>query len=158
MVWTVTRKTTLDSHGSVKVGARRKTGRVRRVVLVPRVVDALRAHSRVQAAQRLRAGEMWADFGLVFPTWVGTPQDARNLRKDFREVAARAGFPGSFHSLRHYCATAALATAPEAVVSQVLGHARRSTTTDVYGHLRGSDAERIAVAVSVAVNLASPQV
>ena len=39
-----------------------------------------------------------------------------------------------------------------ATVAKVLGHARVSTTTGIYSHLRRSDAERIGVAVSVAVN------
>ncbi|HEY5135735.1 MAG TPA: hypothetical protein VIJ41_08085, partial [Candidatus Nanopelagicales bacterium] len=68
-----------------------------------------------------------------------------------RPLAAGAGFPGSFHSLRHFYASVALSAVPEASVSKVLGHAKRSTTTDVYGHLRESDASTVAVAVSVAV-------
>ena len=43
---------------------------------------------------------------------------------------------------------------PDVTVSKILGHARTSTTTDLYAHLRASDASTAAVAVSVAVKQA----
>lgn len=42
--------------------------------------------------------------------------------------------------------------APDIQVAKVLGHAKTSVTTDMYGHLRDDEARKIAVAVSVAVN------
>jgi Phage integrase family len=94
---------------------------------------------------RLRVGSLWVDYGLVFPSAVGTPQDARNLRKSFRSLAAEVAWPGSFHSIRRYYASRAVATAPDVVVAKLLGHARTSMTTDTYAHLRNSDADRVAL-------------
>jgi len=149
--WKVARTTTRERNGSVALGKRTKTGASRELVLVPEVVASLRGQRAKVAEAQLRAGRLWVDYDLVFPSSVGTPQDARNLRRDLRPLAAGAGFPGSFHSLRHFYASVALSAVPEASVSKVLGHAKRSTTTDVYGHLRESDASTVAVAVSVAV-------
>jgi integrase len=145
------RTTTRDRNGSVALGRRTKTGAGRELVLLPDVVASLRGQRVKVAEAQLKAGRLWVDYDLVFPSSVGTPQDARNLRRDLRPLATAAGFPGSFHSLRHYYASVALSAVPEASVSKVLGHAKRATTTDVYGHLRESDAGMVAVAVSVAV-------
>jgi len=53
------------------------------------------------------------EHALVFPTGIGTPQHSSgNVRRGFREAATAAGFPGSFHALRHYVATAGLSVLP----------------------------------------------
>jgi hypothetical protein len=41
-------------------------------------VELLRAHRRRQAAAGLALGEAWQDFGLVFPSRVGTPMEPDN--------------------------------------------------------------------------------
>ncbi len=46
---------------------------------------------------------------------------------------------------------------PDVTVSKILGHALTSTTTDLYAHLRSSDASKAAVAVSVAVKQAQEE-
>ena len=51
----------------------------------------------------------------------------------------------------------AVTIAPDVTVSKALGHAKTATTTDLYSHLRSDDADRIAVAVSVAAKQAKPQ-
>jgi integrase len=152
-VWHVCRTTTLALDGSVKLGTTTKTGQSRRVALVPEAVAALRAQRVDNAALRL-ACPIWQDFDLVFPSSVGTPQDARNVRKILRPLTDAVGFPGSFHALRHFVASVALSSVPLPVVSKVLGHKRAATTTDLYAHLLESDAGSVAVAVNVAVKAA----
>ncbi len=93
----------------------------------------------------------WQDCDLAFPTSIGTAQDPHNLRRALKPLAMEAGFPGSFHALRHWFASIAVTLVPDVTVAKVLGHARTSTTTDLYSHLRASDASRIAVAVNVAL-------
>ncbi len=79
-------------------------------------------------------------------------QYSHNLRKVLAPIAKQVGFPGSFHGLRHWFATFAMLQAPDIQVAKVLGHAKTSVTTDMYGHLRDDEARKIAVAFSVAVN------
>jgi integrase len=83
------------------------------------------------------AGEHWQEYGLIFPSKVGTPDDPSNLRKDFIKVLSRAGLPiMRFHDLRHTAASLMLNNGvPPIVVSRILGHAKPSITLDVYGHL-----------------------
>jgi integrase len=86
------------SRGTVK---RSKDGR-RTVALPPRAVAALKAHRARQAAEKLAAGPLWHDEGLVFASEVGTPIDPSHLRRVFARIAKRAGLEGAFpYLLRH---------------------------------------------------------
>jgi integrase len=68
---------------------------------------------------------------------MGNPLDASNLRKDFLRILFEAGLPMMrFHDLRHTAASLMFNHGiPVIVVSRRLGHAKASTTLDIYGHL-----------------------
>jgi integrase len=69
-----------------------KTEKSRRSLGLPQLaVDALREHRRRQEEERLLAGALWQDHGLVFCTSVGTPLDAGNVRRMFKDVCKSAG-------------------------------------------------------------------
>ena len=83
---------------SDRAGGDTKTPRSRRTLRLAQIaVDALR---RRKAADRLKAGEMWQDTGLVFTTTIGTMLDQHNIRRGFRQITRAAGLgdqwcPGS---------------------------------------------------------------
>jgi integrase len=151
-VWTVASTTTLTATGGVVVGERTKTSEGRRLTLLQSTTAQLRQQRRRVSALRLKAGPMWRDHDLVFPSSIGTPQHSANVRKPFREAASAAGFPGSFHALRHFVATVGLSSLPVAVVSKQLGHRRSTLTTDTYGHLLADDSATLAALVSALVS------
>ena len=78
------------------------------------------------------------ELDLVFPTEVGTPEDANNmLKRRFYPALRRAGLPKvRFHDLRHTYASLLVAQGehPKYIQSQ-LGHSSIQVTMDVYGHL-----------------------
>ncbi len=152
--WHLSRTTTLNIDGQVVVGDRTKTGDARLVHLQPDAISALRTQKARVASVRLKHGKMWQENDLVFPTHVGTPQDARNLRKDLRVIAEEAGYRHSFHELRHVFATVAASEVSMASLSKVLGHRRLSTTSDLYAHLYDPDAAKATKAVSDALGIA----
>lgn len=154
-VWRVGRTTTLDRAGRLIVRDRTKTGDARILPLPPAAVEALRSQKLAVAAQRLRVGPNWQENGLVFPSAVGTPQDPRNLRKPFRDLASACGFPGSFHELRHFYASVSATEVSIASLSKILGHKRQATTTDTYGHLYPGDAAKAGKAVQRALGRAA---
>ena len=43
-----------------------------------------------QAEDRLAAGPLWQDHGLVFASAVGTPMDDHNVRRMFRAITEEA--------------------------------------------------------------------
>ena len=150
--WIISTTTTTTATGAVRIGDRTKTGASRVVVLPPETMRLLRKQRKTVAAMQLHAGALWQDLGLVFPSGIGTVQHSQNVRTDFRTAALATGFPGSFHALRHFAASAALAQLPVAVVAKQLGHRKTSLTTDVYGHLLPDNAASMGQLVSALVS------
>ena len=115
-----------------------KTARSRRTVPLPQVtVDALRLLQERHAESRVKAGEFWEDWGLVFSTEVGTPIHPRNDYRDFQLIVERAGLRRvRLHDLRHTAASLMLAQGvPARVVMEVLGHSQISITLNTYTHV-----------------------
>lgn len=82
---------------------------LRTVALPPRAVAALRAQKARQAAERLAAGELWRDHGLVFARQDGSPVDPNSFRRAFDRIAKRAGLAAGFpYLMRHTCVSLAL--------------------------------------------------
>jgi integrase len=89
---------------SVRQHGDTKTRKSRRTIGLPQAsVDALRVHRDLQAADRLKAGGAWQDHDLVFSSRIGTPLDARNIRRQFRDIADAAGLGRGWtpQELRH---------------------------------------------------------
>jgi integrase len=74
--------------------------------------------------------------GLMRPT--GRPLSPRMVTRVFRRYADRAGLPGTIrlHDLRHTAITNAISQGEDILlVAAFAGHAKTSTTVDVYSHL-----------------------
>lgn len=77
------------------------------------------------------------DWGLVFPSEVGTPLGHSNLLQAFRRVLKLAGLPEElrFHDLRHTAGSLMLDSgALMHNVSRLLGHSSISVTERIYAH------------------------
>ncbi len=116
-----------------------KTARSRRRInLSPATVAALRAHRKLQLEERMAKAGLWEDHDLVFPSSVGTPKSQRNLNREFKAAAKRAGLPEHFklYDLRHTCATLLLSrNIHPKYVQELLGHASIALTLDTYSHV-----------------------
>jgi integrase len=114
---------------------RNKSRRLRLTVLALKV---LKRHNVAQEQEKLKAGSLWQEAGLVFTTRIGTPLDVSNLTYgSFRPLLERAGLPRRrIHDLRHTFATLLLSkgTHPK-IVQEMLGHATISQTIDTYSHV-----------------------
>ncbi len=85
-------------------GGDTKTAKSRRTLALPQMaVQAIREHCKRQAEDRLAAGALWQDHGLVFASAIGTPLDAANVRREFRKIteAAVLGTGWAPRDLRH---------------------------------------------------------
>ncbi|GGL22871.1 tyrosine-type recombinase/integrase [Planomonospora parontospora] len=131
-----------------------KTKRSRRTLcLTPELVDVLKRHRAAHNAERLQAGQEWAEHGLIFPTAFGSPSDPDNFSRLFSRLSQKAGL-GHWHphELRHSGASLMLAQGtPLHVVSEILGHASIAITKDVYGHLVEGDKRAATTAISGAL-------
>jgi integrase len=115
-----------------------KNGKGRSIRLTPQSAEALRSHLERQLEEIDNLGDLYRDQGLVFPSQVGTPMNARNLTaRSFKRVLTRAGLRDlRFHDLRHTFATLMLQNGEHPkVVQEMLGHATIAITMDTYSHV-----------------------
>jgi integrase len=125
-------------RGRAVIKPRPKTEASRRTLAVdPVIMDALEVHRERWQAQRVRADDTWQDNDLVFVSSLGTPINPNNLQRDYLRLIALAGVPRiRIHDLRHTHITLAIqAGAPIGAVSRRAGHARVSTTMDIYAQV-----------------------
>ena len=114
-----------------------KNGKARTITPAPWVMKLLRAHRGRQNEQRIKAGELWEDSGLVFTGELGHHLAIHTVYSAFKTVAASIGRPDArFHDLRHSYAVAAIRSGDDIkTVQGNLGHATAAFTLDVYGHV-----------------------
>ena len=81
-------------------------------------------------------GARWQENDLVFPTTIGTPLDYKRVTKEFKHLLRLAGLPSlRLHDLRHTSLNALMEMGtPVNTVQRRGGHAKPSTTIDIYGH------------------------
>ena len=115
-----------------------KTARSRRTVPLPAsAVAALRRHRSRQGEERLLAGALWRDSGIVFASTIGTLLEPRNVNRRFEVLRDRAALPWlRLHDLRHACATLLLAQGVDPrTIMELLGHSAIGVTMNTYTHV-----------------------
>jgi integrase len=124
---------------SVREGGDTKTRRSRRSLALPlRTVSALRAHRSLQERDREMAGQLWQDFDLVYTSSLGTPLDAANVRRAFRQVLKTADLDHHAwtpRELRHsFVSLLSDDGVSLADIADLCGHSGTSVTERVYRH------------------------
>jgi integrase len=121
---------------SDRAGGDTKTPKSRRTLRLAQIaVDALRRRKAGQAADRLKAGEVWLDSGLVFTTTIGTMLDQHNIRRGFRQITRAAGLGDEWvpRELRHtFVSIMSAGGVPVGEIARLAGHQQTSTTELVY--------------------------
>lgn len=114
-----------------------KNSKARTITAAPFVMECLRHRKIEQAKERLLAGPLWQQSGLVFTDATGNHITKPTLYRAFKKAAASIGRPDArFHDLRHSYAVAALRSGDDIkTVQGNLGHATAAFTLDVYGHV-----------------------
>ncbi|MFI6458275.1 tyrosine-type recombinase/integrase [Streptosporangium amethystogenes] len=102
----------------------------------PELLALLKAHRKIQAAERLKAGDRWEDHDLVFATRHGGPIERTEDWKVWKTILKQAGVRDiRVHDARHTAATLLIEQGVNIrVVQEVLGHTR-VTTTERYAHV-----------------------
>lgn len=131
-----------------------KTAKGRRTIALPETaISALRAHRTRQLEERMRAGPLWNEHGLVFPRGDGEPLNGQGVTRHLQMVMERGGLPRKrFHDLRHSCASLLLAQGvPMKLIQVTLGHTSMKTTADIYAHVAPDLREQVASAMDGAL-------
>lgn len=138
-----------DRSGTLEFSEPKNASR-RTVGLPQRAVSALRSHRKAQTEERLQAGSLWSDSGLVFTNRTGGPLDAQNVvNRSYKPLLKRAGLPTiRFHDLRHSCLSL-LAQRGEPIrdLQALAGHATAAFTLQRYTHHYDASARRTADAM-----------
>jgi integrase len=127
-------------RGHLYLGETKNRGSLRPLKLPDRVRDALRAHKRRQAEDRLRVGSSWRPSDLVFTTSVGTAINPNNLRRSFRALTGKAQLPGRWvpNELRHSAATLMYGSGVSLeAIADILGHSSTRMLEQHYRHATG---------------------
>lgn len=127
---------TVSVWRSDRAGGDTKTPRSRRTLKLPRIaVEALMERKAIQAADRLKAGELWQDEDLVFTTATGVMLDQRNIRREFRLITKAAGLGTDWvpRELRHtFVSIMSEGGVLVEEIARVAGHKQTSTTELIY--------------------------
>jgi integrase len=131
----VSRSLILQDGGPTMTIPKTKTS-IRTISVGPSVVEALQAHRRHQAQDRLAASNWSGDEELIFANATGGRLRPDYVTPRLKRLVAEAGLPWiTVHGLRHTMASLALQNGVDiATVSQRLGHADTSITTRIYLH------------------------
>ena len=108
---------------------------VRTIYLPVRAKDAL-LEIRAISAELAEGKPDFNPYNLVFCTEAGHPLEIKVLDDGFQQILADLQIKSvNLHATRHTFATEALQKTTDIItVSEILGHARPSTTLDMYGH------------------------
>ena len=123
---------------SARRGGDTKTPKSRRSLVLPkRTLDALIAHKKRRAAERLAAGEDWHHHNLVFCHADGRPYTRDGLNWRFGQVTRRAGI-GHWHAHegRHTAVSIMSSNGvPIQDITDTVGHKSTHVTETVYRHV-----------------------
>jgi len=128
----------VDNRPVLRIDETKTVGSRRTIAIDTATAEALRAHHAHQATEKLAAGELYCDKGLVFCDEIGQPVSPDWFTRATKRFATAAGVPPltPHPAGRHTFATLALsAGVASKVVAERLGHASITTTLDRYSHV-----------------------
>ena len=114
-----------------------KTSTVRFIKLPAETMDLLKQYRGWYLEQRLKNGDRWHDTDLLFVKDNGEPMIPDSITAWLRKFSIRYGLPHiNPHAFRHTMASILINEGKDVVaISKRLGHAKVSTTTDIYSHV-----------------------
>lgn len=131
-----------SGEASIKVGSTKTKNSIRKIPLLPSVEVILDRQTQLVEELQGKAGPVWEENTLVFPTDRGRIHDASGMRTSLGRILKRAGLPHiTIHALRHTYATTALNSGVAAQnVAKLLGHKDGATTLKFYAHYIDAEA------------------
>ena len=114
-----------------------KTGTVRFIKLPAETMELLRQYRRWYMELKIKNGDRWQDTGFLFVKENGEPMIPDGITAWLSEFSKRHNLPHiNPHAFRHTMASILINSGKDVVsVSKRLGHAKVSTTTDIYSHI-----------------------
>lgn len=114
-----------------------KTGNIRYVAIPSETMQLLKTYRAWYSELRLKNGDRWQDSGYLFVQDNGAPMNPHSLSAWLHEFSQRHNLPSIHpHKFRHTMASLLYFSGVDSItISKRLGHAKVSTTTDMYSHI-----------------------
>lgn len=114
-----------------------KTGNTRYIPLPEETIKILELYRGAQSDLRLAMGDRWQESDYVFTREDGSPVRPDCITQWLSDFSSRHGLPHiNPHAFRHTAASVLISRGSDIVtVSKMLGHAKVSTTEDIYSHV-----------------------
>lgn len=132
-----------------------KTKSSERVIAIPNeLATILKGHKKWQEERNEALGTRWIDRGTVVTGMEGEYLSGGYLNSTLKKLLKKHNLPDlHVHDLRHANASLLInAGVPVKFISEHLGHSNTKTTEDVYAHVYNSTAEKVAAAISNALD------
>lgn len=120
-----------------------KTHDTRYIKIDPELIAQLKLYRSWYNGLRLKNGDRWIDTGYVFTRDNGDLMNPDNITQWIGDFSKKVGLHVYPHKFRHSMASLMIANHVNIVtVSKRLGHAKVSTTSDIYSHaIKEADAQ-----------------
>ena len=131
----------ITGHGAILNGTKTKSSN-REISMPSLLVETLRAYKIEQDDIKEILGDKWENSGAIMINSFGARLHPEMVNCWLNEIIDKLGFEHkTVHSLRHTNVTLQIMQGvPLPIVSARVGHARTSTTTDIYTHfIKSSD-------------------
>ena len=114
-----------------------KTGNIRRISLPSETMQLLKVYRAWYSELQLKNGDRWQNSGYLFVQDNGAPMNPDSLTDWLNKFSKRYGIPNVHpHKFRHTMASLLYFGGLDSItISKRLGHAKVSTTTDIYSHI-----------------------
>lgn len=127
-----------------------KTGESRNIKLPRETMQLLRLYRAHYYGLKLKNGDRWIESGYVFTCDNGAAMNPDTVTQWLADFAKKYDLPHIHpHKFRHTMASLLISNGTDTLtVSKRLGHAKVSTTTDIYSHLIKKSDERAAESIA----------
>ena len=114
-----------------------KTGNIRRISLPSETMQLLKSYKAWYSELQLKNGDRWQNSGYLFVQDNGAPMNPDSLTDWLNKFSKRYEIPNVHpHKFRHTMASLLYFGGLDSItISKRLGHAKVSTTTDIYSHI-----------------------
>lgn len=132
------RRAATEKRGLGTIEGKTKTKKSKRELSLPNELKfLLKRMKKEQSETKLKLANKWIDEDWVFTQWNGKIMNLNTLSTWWANfVSTKKLKKIRFHDLRHTAASYLIRSGIDIVtVSNIMGHAKTSTTTNIYGHV-----------------------
>lgn len=142
-----------EEGDKIYIDSTKTDGSYRFIKLPPETMQLLKDYHKEYLKTKLLLGEKWNDTGFLFTKADGNPMIPDSITAWLNKFSERHNLPHcNPHAFRHSMASILIQGGQDIVtVSKRLGHAKTSTTTDIYSHIIAEADEKAADCIAGAV-------